>query len=203
MSKQKTYTIALKATAQTDPIRTMASALMDVHRVMSMVNLPFRLYHEGLRVANVLQGQLATSAAAAGTAEGAESGLIGTQTTALDLLNSQLAEAVVLEAALAGAAGGLPGMAAGTTGGLAIVSAAMGAGAVASLDEGGTITESGIAKVTQGETFSGVGGGAGGGISITNHISVDPAGMDLTDFTNKMNQQLQSALRSYTRDIPS
>ena len=94
-------------------------------------------------------------------------------------------------------------MAAGATGGLAMVGAAKGAGAVASLDEGGTITESGIAKVTEGETFSGVGGGGGGGISITNHISVDPAGMDLTDFTNKMNQQLQSALRSHTRDIPS
>ena len=72
MSKTKSYTIALKATAQTDPIRTMASALMDVHRVMSMVNLPFRLYHEGLRVANVLQGLLATSAGTAAAAEGTE-----------------------------------------------------------------------------------------------------------------------------------
>ena len=97
----------------------------------------------------------------------------------------------------------VPAMAAGAAAAEPIVATAMATGAVASLQGGGSVEKTGLAVVHEGETFSGVGGGTGGGISITNHISVDPAGMDLTDFTNKMNQQLQSALRSHTRDIPS
>ena len=202
MSKQKTYTIALNATAQTDPIKSMASALMDVHRIMSMVNLPFRLYHEALRIANVFQVQLTASTAGATAAQTAQTGIIDAQAVSVAALNAELAEAIILEAALSQGLA-VPAMAAGAAAAEPIVATAMATGAVATLQGGGSVEKTGLAVVHEGETFSGVGGGAGGGISITNHISVDPAGMDLTDFTNKMNQQLQSALRSHTRDIPS
>ena len=178
----------------------MSAALMDVHHVMSMIHLPFRLYHTALQVASVFQGRLASTTASAAAAQTNQTGVIGAETTALAAMNSQLATAVLLTAALSEGEA-VPAMVAGEAAGEAIVGAAMAGGAVASLQTGGTVEKTGLAVVHEGETFSGVGGGGDVHVHIGN-ITYDPSRFDVTDFTNPIHEALRTGLRGRTRDVP-
>jgi len=169
-----------------------------------LINIPFRVYGMLLRDNHRIQQLLGSSAASSASGIATESAAADASATSLGVMNQQLATAVLLMGALSEGAA-IPGMAAGETAAGTIVAAAVAGGAaVPSLQHGGMVEKTGLAVVHEGEPFGGVGGGGfgGGDISITNHISVDPQGMSLTDFTNAMNEQMRLGLRKFTRDIP-
>lgn len=132
----------------------------------------------------------------------AQGGAATGESAALATVNAQLAEMLLLQAALSEGAA-VPGMTAGLTAGASIVAAAAAGGAAAALplQEGGIVTRTGTALVHAGETILPA-GGMGGDVSITNHVTVAPGGIDLTDFTNAMNEQMRLALRGHTRNLP-
>lgn len=202
MSKTKNYTIKLSVEKQTGGISETVKELHQFMSTLMLINIPFRVYGMLLRDNHRVQQLLAAASGEAAAGISTEGGAANVAAGSLGIMNQQLATAVLLMGALSEGAA-VPGMEAGMVAASTIVASAIAGGAaVPVLQGGGTIMETGIAKVERGEHVIPAGGGFGGDVTITNHISVDPAGMDLTDFTSALNEQMRLALRGKSRDIP-
>lgn len=202
MASQRTYTIKVKAEKETTALQEVQKGIHGIMSILMLINFPLRAYHMLMRSVHAIHGLVGASAGAAVGPLTAESGAFGGQAAALQVVNAALRQFILLTA-MATQGASLAGATAGAVGaGALIAGATVGTFATPVMQTGGLITRTGAAIVERGERVIPAGGGFGGSVSIVNNISVDPGGMDFTDFTNKMNESFRSALRGHVKSIP-
>ena len=206
MSQTRQYTIKVKAEKETTALEEVQKGIRGIMSVLMIINAPLRIYHMLMRNVHAIQALLGPATAASVGPITAQSGAFAGQTAALIAVNTALRQYIILMAmatqgaSLAGATAG--GVAAGAlVAGASVATAPMYALAQTHAGSYGMVARGGAAIVHAGETI-GRGGGFGGTVTITNNITLDPGGMDFTDFTSKMNEQFRLALRGHVKSIP-